>query len=185
MRRTIVEPADLSGLPLDDLKSWLGITRPNEDQTLQGLLATSLAQCEAMTGLCPLAQTIEERVPAQASLSALSSRPVQSLVRAELIEHNGVRSSLDGSSYELQVATDQSASFELKNVGDGQAVAVQIRVGIADTWADVPAALRQGIVRLAAHLYTDRGDTARSSDLRALPATVVALWLPWRRLGLT
>jgi len=43
----------------------------------------------------------------------------------------------------------------------------------------LPEPLRQGIVRLAAHLYTVRGEAEAPP-----PACVAALWRPWRRLRL-
>jgi hypothetical protein len=43
----------------------------------------------------------------------------------------------------------------------------------------VPEPLRQGIVRLAAHLYAARGEVEAVP-----PAAVAALWRPWRRVRL-
>jgi uncharacterized phiE125 gp8 family phage protein len=52
--------------------------------------------------------------------------------------------------------------------------------GIAEEWSGVPEPLRQGIVRLAAHLYTHRD----SADDAGPPAVVTALWRPYRRMRL-
>jgi hypothetical protein len=40
--------------------------------------------------------------------------------------------------------------------------------------------LRQGVVRLAAHLYAERD----GPELGGPPAAVTALWRPWRRMRL-
>jgi hypothetical protein len=47
-------------------------------------------------------------------------------------------------------------------------------------WSEVPEALRQGMVRLAAHLYAHRDREEGAGP----PAAVTALWRLWRRLGL-
>lgn len=52
---------------------------------------------------------------------------------------------------------------------------------LPEEWDDVPQALRHGTIRLAAHLYRRRDDEA---DSATPPASVAALWRPWRRLHL-
>jgi uncharacterized phiE125 gp8 family phage protein len=53
---------------------------------------------------------------------------------------------------------------------------------MAAGWAALPAALRQGVVRLAAHFHAHRtGETARPQEP---PAAVTALWRPYRRVRL-
>lgn len=47
-------------------------------------------------------------------------------------------------------------------------------------WSATDPALRQGIIRLAAHQYRERDNGAAS----ALPAAVAALWQPFRALRL-
>lgn len=52
--------------------------------------------------------------------------------------------------------------------------------GLAEDWNGIPEPLRQGIIRLVAHLYTHRDD----ADAGPPPTAVAALWRPWRRLRL-
>jgi uncharacterized phiE125 gp8 family phage protein len=52
---------------------------------------------------------------------------------------------------------------------------------MAPDWTGLPEALRQGVVRLAAHFYTHR--TAAEDE--GPPAAVTALWRPWRRMRLS
>lgn len=181
MLRTIVQPADLSGSALTEFKQWLGISRSNEDAMLIDLLSASLAMCEAFTGQTPLQQTVEERVSVKAGLYRMASRPVHLLANAELIAADGTRSSLAGQGHGFELDEGSTASADLKSNLDGQAVAVQLIVGIAGTWEEVPKPLRQGIIRLAAHYYRDRDREGRSQP----PASVTALWRPWRAMRLT
>ena len=67
----------------------------------------------------------------------------------------------------------------LRAVGEKR-VRVSYQAGMAADPNGLPEALRHGIVRLAAHLYTHR-DRPEGSGL---PAAVTALWRPWRRLRL-
>ncbi|MEL6530890.1 MAG: hypothetical protein AAGK01_01115 [Pseudomonadota bacterium] len=180
MQRIIVQPADLGGTALSEFKDWLGISRSGEDQLLIELLAASLATCEAFIGQAPLEQTVEERVSVKQGRYCLTSRPARLLLNAELISQTGLRSSLSGQGHGFELNHEGVAIADLKFDLDGQAVAVQLLVGLASDWPDIPKALRQGIIRLAAHHYRDRDYNSGSQP----PASVTALWRPWRTMRL-
>ncbi len=61
-------------------------------------------------------------------------------------------------------------------------VAVQFAAGMAADWTGLPASLRHGIERLAAHGYRTRA--GEESDADHPPAAIAALWRPWRRMHL-
>ena len=185
MQRRIVEPADVSGDALAELKSWLGITRPVEDALLIDLLLTALGMCESFTGQAPLSQLVEERLPTSAKKVTLVSRPATSISSVELVSHNGDRTPLTPDQYESEISSQGSLAFQLTNDLEGQVVIVATRVGIADTWASVPASLKQGIIRLCAYHYRDRDRSRESGKASAPPAIVSALWRPWQELRLT
>lgn len=185
MRRTIVESADVSGEALAELKSWLGISRPNEDDLLVGLLQASLAMCETFTGQVPLSQLLEERLPTSAGSYSLTTRPVAtSSATVELVAQNGSRSPVDPADYTLELVESGSACFRLSSDLEGQGVAVRVRAGIANVWDEIPPALKQGLIRLAAYLYRDRDRPAGTSSDASPPASIAALWRPWRTLRL-
>lgn len=184
MRRTIVQPADVDAAALADLKSWLGITRPSEDELLLDLLHASLAVCEAFIGLAPFSQLIEERLPVRPGRYTLSSRPIASLASAEIVAQNGIRTALSLADFTFMIGTDSIGTFDLLKAFEGQAIAVRVRVGFAGTWADGPAEIKQGIVRLAAHYYRERDRTGASKEASAPPVSVSALWRPWRLVRL-
>lgn len=183
MRRTIVQPADLGGPALAEFKDWLGISRPNDDPMLMELLSASIATCEAFTGQAPLEQTVEERISVKRGLYRLSSRPARMLLNAELIDQVGTRSSLSGQGHGFVLDHEGVATADLKFDLEGQAVAVTLRTGIAPDWPSVPKALRQGLIRLAAYYYRDRDRDATRTAYP--PASVTALWRPWRATRLT
>jgi uncharacterized phiE125 gp8 family phage protein len=180
MQRTIVQPPVLDGAALAELKHWLGISRPNEDAILTGLLDASLTICEAFTGKTPLRQTVEETIPLIGGWQEITARPVHDLTSAALIAADGSRQVLAlEDTLEWRIAG--SACIKLLRPLEGRGLALQVVVGIASDWAGLPAPLRHGIIRLAAHHFRDR----EGKPAAVPPASVTALWRPWRdvRLG--
>ena len=184
MRPTIVEPADLSTAALVELKNWLGISRPAEDDLLLNLLRASLATCESFTGQAPLTQMVEELVSPRAGVTELTARPVSSFVSAEVVVPGANRTALDASDFAFEIAPPGNACFDLFATLDAQAIAVRARVGIAGSWDAVPAGLKQGMIRLAAFHYRDRDRPGVGKPEPSPPASVTALWRPWRTLRL-
>lgn len=185
MQRRIVEPADVSGDALAELKRWLGITRPGEDALLIDLLLMALGMCESFTGQAPLSQQVEERLPISARKVALLSRPATSISGVELVSHSGDRAPLTPNQYESEISPQGAAGFRITGSLDGQSVIVTLRAGIADDWDNVPAPLKQGIIRLCAYHYRDRDRPGESGKASSPPAIVSALWRPWQERRLT
>lgn len=183
MERIIVQPPVTGAAALAELKHWLGISRPGEDEVLAGLLEASIAICEAFTGTAPLTQTVEEVIAPRSGWQEITSRPVRAITGAALIAADGTRQALSQPTDVLEWRIAGSACVQLLRPFDGTGVAVQLVVGIADDWESVPAALRHGIIRLAAHHYRDRDRDPKASA--APPASVTALWRPWRSVRLT
>jgi uncharacterized phiE125 gp8 family phage protein len=127
-------------------------------------------------------QTVEEVIALVTGWQELTSRPVRNVTGAALIAADGTRTALSipGNTFELRIAG--SACVQVLRPLEGRGVALQLVVGIADDWEQVPAALRHGIIRLAAHHYRDRDRDTKASV--APPASVTALWRPWRTMRL-
>lgn len=181
MRRKIVQPADLSGDALTEFKQWLGISRPSEDANLIALLQASLATCEAFIGQAPLEQTVEETFDVEEGVTHLTSRPVRMLLNFESIDREGSRESLLDDVESIAISADGCAAVTIESATDHIAYAVQMSVGMAQNWSSMESPLRQGIIRLAAYYYRDRD--LESSEQP--PASVAALWRPWRILKLS
>lgn len=180
MQRIIVQPPVTGALALAELKHWLGITRPDDDAALTGLLQTSLTICEAFTGKAPLLQVVEEAIALVSGWQELASRPVRALTGAALIAADGSRTPLPALADAMEWRIAGSACVQLLQPFEGQAIALQASVGIADDWNALPAPISQGIIRLAAHHYRDRDGTSGAVP----PASVTALWRPWRSVRL-
>lgn len=103
MLRTITMPADLATTALDDLKGWLGITRPNEDALLADCLSASLALCEAFIGQMPIEQEIGEGFAPVAGWQCLTSRPVRALVSANSVAPDGTTAPIEPASFDFRI----------------------------------------------------------------------------------
>ncbi len=183
MRRTLVQPADVS-TALAELKTWLGISRSNEDDMLAGLLRAGLEACEAFTGQAPLSQTVEEHLPVRGGSYDLKSRPVRALLNAELVAQDGTRNAIDTGDLGFVLHSDGTARVESAPAFEGRAISLHLDVGLAADWATVPASLRQGLIRLAAFEYRYRDQAVGDKPQAVPPASVTALWRPWRQLRL-
>lgn len=181
MHRTIVQPPEIGAAALAELRHWLAISRTGEDELLADLLETSVTMCEAFTGQSVLLQTVEETIPPGSGWQEFTSRPVRELIGADIIAKDGSRTPLSDLDRQIEFRASGSACVRLLRPVEGRGVALRLIVGVADVWDQVPAPLRQGVIRLAAHHYRQR-DTSGPS---AAPASVTALWRPWRhpRLG--
>ena len=182
MMRVIVAPAVLPTAALAELKQWLGVTTAQDDEQLGALLRTALDICADFTGMMPLACTCEETIPARREWHELATRPVTRLVAVETLVADGSRSALGSSDYDWSVTSDQGGRLWVRGFGGcvGRVV-VTVMAGLATDWDELPAALRHGLIRLAAHQFRTRDNPAAAP---LPPASVAALWRPWRRMRL-
>ncbi|TYC85457.1 hypothetical protein [Novosphingobium sp. BW1] len=180
MNRVILTPAALPSSALAELKQWLGITTGYDDDALASLLGAALETCEAFTGLLPLESTCEEVLPSSRDWTSLATRPVQAITALEILGADGSRTPVPASDYALDLEADGTGRVHLLSFAAGR-LAVRFTAGLAADWDALPDTLRHGIVRLAAHQHRER-EGGGASPLP--PASVAALWRPWRRMRL-
>ena len=197
--RAIVTLPGLSPEALAALKQWLGITTPADDVPLSALLRMALEACENFTSIVPLVGAYEELLPLRTLANQMASygdfgtapyrystdwqvlktRPVQAIIAVSGIMADGTRFALPSSAYETVLDADGAGFVRVIDPGMATRFVVRFTAGLATDWGGLPEALRQGIIRLAAHQHR-----TRESDGAAPlpPASVAALWRPWRRL---
>ena len=134
--------------------------------------------CEAFTGRLLIAREVEEVLPATRRWARLGVRPVRSIGAVSALAADGTASALPSHAYAIDVDAAGDGWVRLTAPSDAKRVRVGYVAGLADDGNAVPEALRQGIVRLAAHMY------ARGDESGMPPAAITALWRPWRRLRL-
>ena len=181
MKRAIVAPAALPASALAEVKQWLGITIAQDDASLTALLRAGLDICEAFTGAMPLEAVCEEGHAISREWRSLATRPVQAISGIEAVGPDGLRTALGPSDYEIDLRADGTGLFRIVAPVDAERCVVSFVAGLAQTWAVLPEALRHGVVRLAAHQHRTREDAGASP---IPPASVAALWQPWRRMRL-
>lgn len=158
----------------DEAKAYLRLETAQDDPLVDTLVASARALCEAFLGQQLIRRTVTETLAAGTAWQRLGAGPVAAIVAVERID-DGVATALPVEAYAIDI--DPAGDGWVRAGGAGQ-IRVTYRAGLAESEAGVPAAIAQGVVRLAAHLYVHRDDSP------APPPMVAALWRPFRRLRL-
>jgi uncharacterized phiE125 gp8 family phage protein len=160
-------------------KAYLRVERADEDALIAGLVLAAAEICEAFIGRALLTRGFEETVTAGRAWRRLSRGPVRTIGPVEALPADGAAQPLASEAYGIDVDAAGEGWVRLADPGELRRIRVGYQAGLAGAWADLPAALRQGIVRLAAHFYTNRG--AEGPRPVEPPAAVAAFWRPFRR----
>ena len=163
-------------------KGFLRVERADEDGLIASLAVAAAELCEGFTGQALVARGFAETMPASRAWQRLTRTPVRAIVSVETLPAEGPAQPLANGLYAVDIDSNGDGWVRLTAPGDVRRIRVGYQAGVAGAWADLPAALRHGILRLAAHLYTHRAsEGARPPEP---PAAVTALWRPYRRLRL-
>lgn len=164
-------------------KQYLRVERPDEDGLIGSLAQAAAELCETFTGQALLARGFVETMPASRAWQRLSRTPVRAITSVEAVPAEGPAQPLAIGLHAIDIDSNAEGWVRLTGPIEARRIKVGYQAGAAGAWADLPAPLRHGILRLAAHLYTVRvAEGARTPD--PLPAAVAALWRPYRRLRL-
>jgi uncharacterized phiE125 gp8 family phage protein len=159
-------------------KALLRIDSSGEDGLIETLVRAALDHAEAFTGQVTIRRDGAALVPARADWARLPVTPVQVIGVVHGVPAEGAAFALAIDAYAIDIDAQGDGWVRVMRPGSAGRIEVAVRAGMAETWGTLPEALRQGVVRLAAHLFTDRDGTG------APPAAVTALWRPWRRMRL-
>ena len=182
MQRTIISGGAPGPAALDDLKGWLAISGPRDDARLSAMLATAAALCETFTRTLPLLAECQELLVAGRGWQALSARPVHAITGVTKIASDNTATPLAAEAYEIDIEADGTGRVRLRHPSQARTIAVRYTAGLAPDWSALPAPLKQGIVRMAAHGW--RARDVEDGAAGEPPAAVAALWRPWRRMRL-
>lgn len=160
---------------LAECKAYLRLDRDDEDALIAGCIRTAMALCEAFTGQWLIVREGEQRLAAESGWQRLAVVPVVAITG--LYGAGGVAAA---GTFESDIDITGTGWISLSEPAAIAAPSVRFRAGIGADWNDVPEPLRQGLIRLVAHLFTHRD----AADAGAPPAAVAALWRPWRLLRL-
>jgi uncharacterized phiE125 gp8 family phage protein len=161
----------LPAVALEEAKAYLRIEGEAEDALVAGLIRAAYELCEAFTGQALIARSFRETIPAQAEWRRLGRTPVRAITGIE---------GLPVDAYAVDIDANGDGWARVIRPGAGTRAIVTFEAGMATEWNGVPEPVRQGIVRLVAHLFAHRDAAGDAGP----PAAVAALWRPWRRMRL-
>ncbi len=168
---------------LHELKSWLRIDTSAEDALLFAQIRAATDMAGRFMGQPLLATDCAEEIPVASGWQRLSIGGVLSITGALYIADDAP---LPPAAWEMDIDRHGAGWVRLSalSVPEGAApqssrIRILYRAGLARNWDAVPEAMRQGVIRYAAHLYATR-DVADADP----PAAVTAFWRPWKRVAL-
>lgn len=159
---------------LSEAQAFARVESGAEEALLAGLVRTASALCEAFLGQVVIARPYSETIAASSEWRRIEVIPVRSIDGAS---QSGV--ALPIGAYATDIDSTGCGWFRLTNGGVAGLVTVSGNAGLALAQNEVPEPVRQGVLRLVAHLFT-----GRDGDGGEVPAAVTALWRPYRRIRL-
>lgn len=175
-----LSPPLIAAEALDDVAAYLRLSGDDELTLLSGLLATALIQCEAFCGSVLLRRAGSEDVRITGTWQMLNAVPLRSISGVSGLNAAGEPTLIAASGYAIDIDECGGGWLRIQDGGGATRARVSFEAGSAEQWGDIPAPLRQGMLRLVAHLH---GHRDRADDAGPPPA-VAALWRSFRRLRL-
>jgi uncharacterized phiE125 gp8 family phage protein len=170
----------LPAVTMSEAQAYVRIETGEEEALLAGLIRTASALCEAFLGQVVIAREFVVDVPVTGRWDRLEPGPVQSIVSVEGVDANGLRAALPVGAYSVDIDARGEGWVRIMDAGRATRVRVSGTAGMVPDQNGVPEAIRQGVLRLVAHLFA-----ARDGDGGEPPAAVTALWRPYRRMRLS
>lgn len=172
---------------LEDAKAHLRINHDADDEVIAALIKTARQICEEYTGLALITRDCRlylDQWPKH-TLS-LPKPPLVNVAAVNVYDADGVPSEFPAAHYAVDTA-GRPGRVEMTGTPPwpGQALSgieIEFSAGFGDSEDDVPSSLREGIKRLVAHLYMNRGDVGETAVRNAGAAPLFA---PHRRMRLS
>ena len=169
----LAEPA----VTMSEAQAYVRIETGEEEAILAGLIRTASTLCEAFLNQVVIQRSFTEEVEASGGWERLTAIPTRSISDVQSVDENGDASPLLTGDYSVDI--DSSGDGWVRVSAPCRRVRVSGTVGMALSENEVPEPIRQGILRLVAHLFTARDGSGGDP-----PAAVTALWRPYRRMRL-
>ena len=165
---------------LAEAREYLRLGGGSDEAVLAAALRTATALCEAFTGVALISRPVQEILPVRGEWQRLGRTPVLAITAIEGVPAEGSVFALPIGAYAVDIDAAGDGWVQVTAPGAAGRVRVSYTAGLAPEPGRVPEPLRHGIIQLAGHLLRERD---RDSGLEP-PASVAALWRPWRRLRL-
>ncbi|MND21708.1 Phage gp6-like head-tail connector protein [compost metagenome] len=186
MTMFLVTPPALEPVTVADARAFLRISTESEDDILRRVIKTARELVEAETGLALIDQTWRLRVdrwPRSGRL-ALFKYPAKAVTAVVAYQPDGSAISMEPEEFMLQHGRRPQRVY-MAQYPDAQSfcgLEVDFIAGFGETGVEVPDAIKQAILTLAAHLYENRAGL--DSKQAELPPMVGQMVDSWRRISL-
>lgn len=188
MPSILTTPPAAEPVSLADAKAHLRVPHTDEDSFISTLITAARSHVETMTGLRLLSQGwsiyLDDWPPAR--VIELPIAPVLTVQAVRTYDLVGVATTVSAASYLLDNASRpprlvlaNAAWTRPGRIANG--IEVAITAGFGAAAGDVPAALREAVLKLVAHWFAYRGD---DEGARMLPPSLTSLLLPFREARL-
>ncbi|WP_417621152.1 head-tail connector protein [Parasphingorhabdus sp.] len=167
-------PADL----IAEVRDFVRIDHDADDAAIDAFLRSAASLCEDFTGQMLIIRSVTDMLPTRQAWQKLKRLPVQSIASAEQVGADGPAAVLAVEDYAVDIDSDGIGWIRLHRGDGGSRIRLSYSAGLATDWDELPAGLRQGIVRMAGYFYANRDGV----DAGGPPSAVTALWRPYRRM---
>jgi uncharacterized phiE125 gp8 family phage protein len=164
-----------------DARAYLRIDGGDEDALLMTLVGAAMGLCERFTGLALLSAERSDTIPASGpEWRRLPAAPVSAIASVSTLDPAGAATALPVDAYAIDIDASGDGWVRLVAPHPSGRLLVGYTAGLAADWPTLAEPLRQGVIRLVAHLYAHRDAAGDAGP----PAAVAALWRPYRRMRL-
>lgn len=167
-----------AAVSMAEAQAYARVETGEEEALLAGLVRTASALCESFVGQVLVARPFEEIIPPGGGWQRLELTPVRGIEEVAILAADGSATVLPTQDFEIDIDSRGDGWVQAACGGDAK-VRVRGEAGLAVEPNGVPEPLRQGILRLIAHLFATRDGSGGEP-----PAAVTALWRPYRRMRL-
>ncbi|WP_417593456.1 head-tail connector protein [Parasphingorhabdus sp.] len=174
----IADWPDLPAALIAEVRDFVRIDHQADDAAIDAFLRSAASLCEDFTGQMLIVRSVTDILPARHEWQKLKRLPVQSIASIEQVAADGLATVLAVADYAIDIDSDSIGWIRLHRSDGGSRIRVTYNAGLATDWDELPAGLRQGIVRMAGYLYANRDGV----DAGGPPSAVTALWRPYRRM---
>lgn len=164
---------------MSEAQAYVRIETGEEEAVLAGLVRSASALCEAFLGRVVIARAFSVDVAASGEWQRVGLTPVIAIHSVASVDAAGLETVLPIGAYSMDIDSSGDGWVRAHQADGALRLRVSGIAGMADDENAVPEPIRQGVLRLVAHLFTSR-DGAGGDP----PAAVTALWRPYRRLRL-
>jgi uncharacterized phiE125 gp8 family phage protein len=166
-----------AAVSMAEAQAYARVETGEEEAILAALIRTASSLCETYTGQILVARPFEEILPPGAQWQRLPLTPVRAIEEVAVLTADGTAVALNPADFEIDI--DSRGDGWVRAASSKGKLRIRGSAGMAVDPNGVPEPLRQGILRLVAHLFVTRDGSGGEP-----PAAVTALWRPFRRMRL-